>query len=205
MSTDLKEENNILNPTLISILCAFSIALSFFFVLILNKKQSNYARIVRHIVMSEGIYIFCFFEMILRGSDSYFYSIKLFSKDIFQKLTFQIFSRTKTDTSLIIDKDQQTNIANKNDLTLDLMDVFNLAGYYSMEIFSLSLSIFICLELILILKNPIAQLKSRLKPYFIISAFLAILVFVMICTSDISNYDDNVSLEKFMFLDIFQL
>lgn len=194
MTSDLKDEN--LNLNLTTILCSVSIILSFFFVLILNKNHSNYARIVRHIVMSEGIYIFCFLEIIVRGQETYFYTLKSLSKKVFHFLTFYFFytiNPTNPEDEQIYDR------------MCRLMDIFSLAGYYSMEVFSLSLSIFICLELILILKNPIAQMKSRLKPYFIFSTFIAIIVFVMICTLDLSTIKPNTSIEDYMFLQYFQL
>lgn len=194
MSSDSKDKD--LNLKTTTILCSFSIFLSFFFVLILNKKHSNYARIVRHIVMSEGIYIFCFLEIIVRGEETYLHSIKNFSRKMFHILTINFFNKTNLNNPI----DQE-----KNDPILCLMDIFSLAGYYSMEVFSLTLSIFICLELILILKNPIAQMKSRLKPYFIVSTFMATIVFVMICTLDYNTIKPNIKIEEYMFLDHFQL
>lgn len=186
-----------LNVKLTTILCSISIFLSFFFVLILNKKHSNYARIVRHIVMSEGIYIFCFLEIIVRGKETYLYKMKNFSRNVFHFLTINLFNKQNNNAD--------PDVPEKNDPIFCLMDIFSLAGYYSMEVFSLTLSIFICLELILILKNPIAQMKSRLKPYFIISTFLGITVFVMICTIDISSIDSKTTIEQYMFLEKFQL
>ena len=149
--------------------------------------------------MSEGIYIFCFLEVIVRGEETYLYSLKNFSRKVFHILTINLFNKTSTNNPLN-PIDQKNNIP-----MIRLMDIFNLAGYYSMEVFSLTLSIFICLELILILKNPIAQMKSRLKPYFIISTFLGMTVFVMICTTDIKTIEPNIKIEEYMFLDHFQL
>ena len=146
--------------------------------------------------MSEGIYIFCFLEIIVRGQQTYLYKLKYFSRNVFHFLTINYFKKqTETDP---IDSE-------KADPMFNLMDIFCLAGYYSMEVFSLTLSIFICLELILILRNPIAQMKSRLKPYFIVSTFLAITVFVMICTLDFSSIDPKSTIEQYMFSEKFQL
>jgi len=197
MSNESIDDN--LNLKLTTILCTFSILLSLFFILILNKKDSNYARIVRHIVMSEGIYIFCFLEIIIRGKETYLYSLKNISRNVFHLFTFNFFKKTNPINST--DPTDQ----DIHDPMYSLMDIFSLAGYYSMEVFSLTLSIFICLELILILKNPIAQMKSRLKPYFIISTFMAITVFVIICTMDFSSINLNLNIEEYMFLDRFQL
>lgn len=174
------------------ILSGVSIFLCFIFVQILKKKQSNYARIVRHISMSEGIYTFFFLGVILRSQKIYFNTIKNFSKKIFHILTFNLFY-------------SPIEIENKDDSIEKLMDVFNLAAYYANEAFSLSLSIFICLELILILRNPIAQMKSRLKPYFIVSSFLGFTVFVMNLTIGPGNLKESIKIEEYLFADNFQL
>jgi hypothetical protein len=68
--------------------------------------------------------------------------------DIFNALTFNLFER------------------NSKQLKID-----NISAYYGNQAFSIILNIFICLEIILILKNPISQMKSRLNPYFLISTF----------------------------------
>lgn len=190
MSKGVLEE---FNYVLSNILCYSSILFSFFFILILKKKESNYARIVRHIVMAEGIAIFCFLGAILRGQESKILKIvKSFSKELFHILTFNLFFY-----------DNPSNF-------YKLMDILNLAMYYSMEAFSLTFSIFICLELILILRNPIAQMKSRFKPYFIFCFFLAISLFIMICTIDelpsIKDDEDyNIRIEEYLFMDAFQM
>ena len=176
------------------ILSGASLVLSFFFILILKKKESNYARIVRHIVMTEGIYIFCFLGIIIRGQDNFLCFlnyIRTFSRNTINNLTFKLFEDHKED------KDDQS--------FFKLMDILNLAMYYSMEAFSLTFSIFICLELILILRNPIAQMKSRFKPYFIFSFFLSIITFVMICTIDLPDATKTISVEDYLFYDSFQM
>jgi len=188
-------ENDDFSLKLTSILCFFSILLSLFFVLILNKKDSNYARIVRHIVMSEGIYIYCFLETLDRKHEFFLYNSKKISRQFLHYITFKLFE----------DSNENKMITDKDDKIFKFLDIINLAGYYSMEIFSLTLSIFICLELILILKNPIAQMKSRLKPYFIISSFLAITIFIMICTVKLTIEEQDYDLEEYLFLDKFQL
>ena len=193
MSTDLntKEEND-KNFHYLSwnILCSTSIILSFIFILMIKKKESNYARIVRHIVMSEGMSIFCFLGIIVRGEDHFIRYVRIFAKRFFNFLTFNLF------------KDFQKE---DNQDFFNLMNVINLAMYYSMEAFSLTFSIFICLELILILKNPIAQMKSRFKPYFIFSLFLALIIFVMICTVKLPTQTTYLSVEDYFFYDNFQL
>jgi len=187
MSSNEKEnEEEVFNFYLSNSLCFGSLILSFFFILILKKKESNYARIVRHIVMTEGIYIFCFLGAITRGKEKIINYIRIFSKETFQYFTFNLF-----------------NFESEN--FFRLMDILNLAMYYSMEAFSLTFSIFICLELILILRNPIAQMKSRFKPYFIFSFFLAVILFVMICTTDLPDKTKELTTEDYLFLDTFQV
>ena len=115
--------------------------------------------------------------------------IRKFSKEVFQFLTFNIFKNTH----------------GENNSFSKLMYTLKLAMYYSMEAFSLTFSIFICLELILILKNPIAQMKSRFKPYFIFSFFLAVIIFVMICTIDLPESTRDLTVEEYLFFDTFQM
>ncbi len=198
MSSASESIDENLNLNLTTSLGLISIFLCLFFVLILNKKDSNYARIVRHIVMSEGIYIFCLLGIVVRGEETYMYSIKKISRKIFHILTMDFLNKTSSNNNQAADQVKSCSIIN-------LMEIFILAVYYSLEVFSLTLSIFICLELILILKNPIAQMKSRLKPYFILSSFFATIVFVMICTLDYNSIKPNMNIEEYMFLDFFSL
>jgi hypothetical protein len=181
------DDNKTLNYLLANILCAVSVALSFLFILMIKRKDSNYARIVRHIVMSEGMSIFCFLNIISREDDKIILYIKSMAKKFFAFVTFNLF----TD----YEKDFQDYF---------YFDMVNLAIYYSMEAFSLTFSIFICLELILILKNPIAQMKSRFKPYFIFCFFLAISIFVMILTIPVPE-DAIPTKVDYFFYDIFQM
>lgn len=179
------------NITLINVFCGISIFLSFFFILILKKKESNYARIVRHIVMTEGMYIFSFMEIILRGKDTYLNQLKDFSRKSFEILTFKLFD---------FKKEKETEIYYN-----EKIDTLNLALYFSMEAFSLLFSIFICMEMILILRNPIAQMKSRFKPYFVFALFVSLAIFVMICTVDFPEETKNYSVEEYFFYQIFQM
>jgi hypothetical protein len=177
-----------LNYILANILCLISVALSWLFILMVEKKHSNYARIVRHIVMSEGMSIFCFLNIIARDEDKIISDIKDASKFLFKWFTFLIFSDSQKD-------DHQKYFYFK---------LVNLAIYYSMEAFSLTFSIFICLELILILRNPIAQMKSRFKPYYIFCFFMAISIFVIILTIPVPS--DAIPLKEYCFFyDIFQM
>ena len=163
------EENTELYPGFL-ITNFTSILLSLFFILILNKKQSNNARIFRHIVMSEGIYTFSLGLVLLKEKSLFFRILNPKISSFLKIITFEL------------------DIFNKN---FDLLySSFSLAIYYGSELFSLTLSFFYCLELILILRNPIAQMKSRLKPYFIISYFL----FVISTTSIFFlEYQNNIS------------
>lgn len=185
-----KKEDNLDFLTL-NILCLFSLLLSFIFILILKKKESNYARIKRHIVMTEGISIFCFLGIVIRSEDHLICYLKHFSRNIFNLLTFNIFKTNETNQGT----EEFSNLVN----------VLNLAMYFSMEAFSLTFSIFICLELILILRNPIAQMKSRFKPFFIFSMFLSLMTFVAICTLNFPEETKKMPFEKYFFYDVFQL
>jgi hypothetical protein len=179
------------NYTTGNILCFTSLVLSFFFILMIKQKDSNYARIISYIVMSEGISIYCFFCLIVRGKnkDALFENIRNFSKFFFNKFTF----------NLLKDYEEKGN-----QVIFQFMNVLNLALFFSMEAFSLTFSIFICLELILVLRNPIAQMKSRFKPYFIFSLFLSLMIFVIICTISIP-VNQSLSTEEYFFMDNVQL
>jgi hypothetical protein len=179
---------NPFNYTTGNILCFTSLFLSFLFILMIKQKDSNYARIVKYIVITEGISIYCFFCLIIRDEDIILRKIRKYSKNFFNIFTFDLFKKYEE----------------KGHEIFEFMNVLNLALFYSMEAFSLIFSIFICLELILILRNPIAQMKSRFKPYLIFSLFLSLMIFVMICTITIP-VNKSRSTEEYFFLDNFQL
>ena len=88
--------------------------------------------------MTEGMSIFCFLGIIIRGEDHFIKNIRTLAQNGFNLLTFNLFKNSQKED---------------NQEFFNLVNVLNLAMYYSMEAFSLTFSIFICLELILILKN----------------------------------------------------
>ncbi len=147
----------------------FSLILSIFFVIILNKNPTSYGKLVERVVISEAISIFCILLFILEIEKNF--NIDNISMEIFNFLTFNIFADMDFDN---LDK-SNANIINLN----KIMIKFNVCAYYSTEIFSILMSIFICFEIILVLKNPIAQIKSRVTIYFAFSYFLSISVFLL--------------------------
>jgi hypothetical protein len=128
-----------------------STILSISLIINLTHKKSNYSRIMRHILMSECIFVFA--EMFSVSAGENIHSLIF---DTFKFLTFNF---------------------RKDDLECKELKYSNISAYYGNQAFSVVLNIFICLEVILILKNPISQLKSRLKPYFFISTFTGLTVF----------------------------
>jgi hypothetical protein len=132
----------------------FSIVLSLALMFKLLSKKSNYSRIMRHILSSECILIYS--EMLAVAGQNPKYKISEKICEIFNLLTFGFFDNGENCVSL---KFSNTSV------------------YYGIQSYSMLLNIFICLEVILILKNPISQLKSRLKPYFFISYFTGLCVF----------------------------
>lgn len=150
----------------------FSIIASIFFIMILNKNLTSYGRLVVHVVMGEAISLFCILLFILQIEKNFF--IQNLSSTIFNYLTFNIFVKP------INSKNEDGNDKFENFTELNnLMIKFNVSAYYSTEIFSLFLSVFICLEIILVLKNPIAQMKNRVTSYFAFSYTIATLVFIL--------------------------
>lgn len=151
----------------------FSIITSIFFIKILNKNPTNYGKLVVHVVMSEAISLYCVFLFILR-IEKYLYLQNL-SRTLFNYLTFNKLSQI-AEKNLEEYKDINTRCYK---IITKLMIKFNVSAYYSTEIFSLLLSVFICLEIIFVLKNPLAQMKNRLKSYFTISYILATIIFIL--------------------------
>jgi hypothetical protein len=131
----------------------FSILFSLILIFLLNKKKSNYARLMRHIVMSENIFIFA--QMMIVTAEYQIETFKLLSL-IFSHMTFGI---AKIDPVYF--------------------KFANGSIYYGSEAFSNLLNIFICVEIILILKNPIVQVKNRLKFYFTFASITGLTVFLL--------------------------
>jgi hypothetical protein len=131
-----------------------SIILSLGLMFKLLSKKSNYSRIMRHILSSECILIYS--EMLAVAGQNPQFKISEKTCEIYNMLTFGLFDN------------------GENCITLKFS---NISVYNGIQAYSMLLNIFICLEVILILKNPISQLKSRLKPYFIISYFTGLCVF----------------------------
>lgn len=120
--------------------------------LILNRKKSNYARIMRHIIMSEAIFIFCYMLCI---TNSHF--------EKFNDLMCSFLC----------------NLTPVKYPNCTFIFIIKKAAFHGNEAFSIILNFFICLETILVLKNPIAMSKGRIKIYFILSSFIGIFNFVI--------------------------
>jgi hypothetical protein len=135
-----------------SIFASLSIIFSSGLLTSLNRMKSNYAKIMRHIVVGECIFIFSEL-MVIIDSETDDYNDALCS--ILNFLCFNVFYL--------------------QDCTI--MKRTNYASYFGMQAFSLWLNIFICFEMILILKNPIAQMKSRFRKYYLSSLTMGMVVF----------------------------
>jgi hypothetical protein len=149
--------------TSISILASLGLVLS------LKQKTSTYARLTRHIVMSECIFTFAQLLIVLGHRLS---NYTKFVCSIFRPLLFNLISE-------------------------DSCDIINLANrslYHANEAFSIALNFFICLELILILKNPIAQMSSRSKSYFFAATFAGVATFFIVLVP--SNNSDATSMDE---------
>jgi hypothetical protein len=130
----------------ISIICSCGLLVP------LNRMKSNYAKIMRNIVVAECIFIFCELMVIIDSeTDSY-------TKILCNILNIILF-----------------NTLDSDDCSLTKRTSY--AGYFGMQAFTLWLNIFVCYEIILILKNPVAQLKNRFRRYYLTSLFIGLLVF----------------------------
>jgi len=192
MEQEITLEEYTLTFTVLSILS------SIFLILLINKNSTSYGKLVNHIVMGEAISLFCIFLFILIIEKKFY--VHNFSRQLFQILTFNFFSSddiSKSDE----DEFQKFTLLNK------FMIKFNISAYYSSEVFSLFLNVFICLEIILVLKNPLAQIKNRVKSYFIITYFLSLIVFILnfifieFKMEDI--YDSNILKIEILYRNIF--
>jgi hypothetical protein len=156
---DLELEKYIFTFTIISLF------FSTFFIFMINKKPTSYAKILRLVVVAEAI---CQFSLLIFVCESISWLfIREYSVKFFHYLTFNLFLNN--------DYDNQEYLKMQK-----ILIRINSAMFYSMEIFSIFLSSFICLEIILVLKNPIAAITNRLKIYFIFVQFLGMLVFILV-------------------------
>lgn len=146
----------------ILICSCISVGFSFGLIITLNRKKSSYAKIMRHIVMSESIFIFCY------TISSYY--------PYFQNYTESL--------CLFLSKFSPVAYPECN-----MIYYLNKASYHACEAFSILLNVFICLETILILKNPIAINKGRIKIYFLLATFFGFLNFIL----DLILYRDEKS------------
>ena len=131
-----------------------SLIFSFGLILSLNKRKSTYARIMRHIVISETMFIFCQMMVVIDKQ------VEQYNNAMCSFMQVLLLGMTSSQDCVII-------------------KIFNYSSYYALQCFSNWLSVFICLEMILILKNPIAQMKNRVKTYFFIATFCSLLVFII--------------------------
>jgi hypothetical protein len=116
----------------------------------LNRMKSNYAKTMRHIIIGECIFIFSELMIIIdRQTDTY-------NKTLCNILSFFLFKLYDYDDCHIIKK-------------------CNYACFFAMQAFSIWLSVFICFEMILILKNPIAQMKNRFRKYYLSAVVIGII------------------------------
>jgi len=169
-----------------------SIISSIFFILILNKNPTSYGRLVVHVVMGEAISLFCILIFILQREKNFF--IQNLSRNIFNYLTYNSFVEYSNDKH-----NNSNNYFENNTAINKIMIKLNVSAYYSTEIFSLFLSVFICLEIILVLKNPLAQMKNRVTSYFAFSYTMATLVFILNFIFKEFNFEDIEDLKKISF------
>ena len=155
-----------------------SILLSIFFILILNTKTSSYAKLVSQIVIGEATSLFCSLLFLFEEE-----KINIKENISLPIIKTYLFFIDFTDNNETILKNFFSNL--------------NKASYYSFEVLSLSLSIFLCIEIILVLKNPIAQIKNRLNIYFFFSYIIFIIFFFLTFLENkkekINNLENNES------------
>lgn len=137
-----------------------SLCFSSFFLFIHNAKFSSYAKIIRHVVVAEAI---CQFSLAMFILESIHWSFwRETSARIFNFFTYDLF------------------IANHSEEIEKILIKVNSSIFYAMETTSMILSSFICLEIILVLKNPIKNMKNRLKIYFSFVNMMGIAVFLLV-------------------------
>jgi hypothetical protein len=164
-STDTNSLNDLELEKYIFTFTIISLSFSGFFIFIINNKLTSYAKILRLVVVAEAI---CQFSLLIFVCESISWLfIRENSVKIFDYITFNLFFGF--------------DLNNQGTLKMQkILMRINSAIFYSMEIFSIFLSSFICLEIILVLKNPIAPITNRLNIYFIFVQFLGILVFLLV-------------------------
>jgi hypothetical protein len=136
-------------------LCACtSIIFSFGLILSMRTMTSNYAKIMRHIVIGECIFIFCELMVLIDSeTDSY-------NQLLCTILDFVLFHAFDEENCSLIKRT-------------------NYAGYFALQTYSIWLNIFMCCEMIMILKNPIAQMKNRFTRYYLSSIAIGLVVFAI--------------------------
>lgn len=144
-----------------SILITISIISSFIIILLIKRKESIYSRMIYKITFSETIFVFSHFLLIIPYKTvSYFYSYyDLAIKYLFFGLFTKQLSWITINYLIVIVSNVYTNCMN----------------------------IFLCLEMILILKNPVSHSKKRTKIYTIIS-----LLFCLCDSIVIYNYSGSI-------------
>lgn len=141
----------------VSIICISLNLLSVFMniiMIIIMKKHSLFNKIFRNAVYSEGLMHFCMM-------------IILITKDLMIKLnTIIMKSVGKINIIYIL-----------FDSNIELSQRWNISVFLSTIIYNLTMHLFIFLEFILMLKNPISSASFRTNIYFILSTIIFIICF----------------------------
>lgn len=146
-----------LNLIEIATTCA-SIFFSILLIISLNNDKSNYSTLIKYIVISEAIFIFSLFiEITSINRIGLGKNIIDFADNLADYFVFYI---------------PNIDIVSSKSLLKLNMSLFRAA-----KTFSMFLNVCLSLDLVLILRNPLRQVGSRLKPYFIIAIIGAVLSF----------------------------
>jgi len=166
MGTQMKTSDDLYLEKYIFTFTIISLSFNAFFIFIINKNKelTSYAKINRQVVVAEAICQFCLLIFVLESISWIF--LREASVKVFHYFTYNLFIHFYYNNESM-------------EMQKSLIRI-NSAIFYSMEIFSIFLSSFICLEIILVLKNPIAPISNRLKIYFRFVEFLGILVFLLV-------------------------
>ena len=148
-----------------SILFTISIISSFIIILLIKRKESIYSRMIYKITFSETIFVFSHFLLIIPYTAvSYFYP---YYELVIKYLFFGLFP-----------------------LQLSWITINYIIVIVS-NVYTYCMNIFLCLEMILILKNPVSHSKKRTKIYTIIS-----LLFCLCDSLFIYNYSGRIDKEN---------
>ena len=157
-----------LNSIIMMISVLISVFFSLLLIIIINDKSFNFSKLLFNIAIAETLSLFSSFWFIV---------------NIFNNKVNVCFAKIVLDVHLYFLRDLES--------TEELLDKINIIFFNIFQTFAIFMNFFVCLEMILTLRDPVSKSQRRIQIYTIIVYATTLIEFISLLFTDIPIHKDN--------------